>query len=139
MFQWLFIAALAVIVVLGWILMKRFAFDRLQHFADQRKASSRLVTRGEFIDGKRHLPVSLALTDASVFYENADMQASLDLEWIHEVEYENELLTGQAVVHGKVLRLRSSSQVFEFVVPNEAVRDWETMLPPHRQEAALAH
>ena len=135
MVAWLF-AGIVVVAVLAWFLAGRFASDRLQHFTDQRKGSSRLVSRGEFIDGKRHLPVALALTDSSVFYENGDMQGSLDLEWVHEVEYENELLTGQAVIHGKVLRLRSSSQVFEFVTPTEKVRDWETMLPAHREAVA---
>jgi hypothetical protein len=123
-------------VFLGWVLWKHLASDRLQSFSDKRKGTSQLVSRGEFVDGSRHLPVALALTDAAFYYENSDMQASLDREWIQEVEYENELSTGQTVTQGVVLRLRSASQAFEFVLPPDAVRQWKTLLPPHRIHAS---
>jgi hypothetical protein len=120
------------LAVLVWILAKRLASDRLQLFSERRRGSSRLVSRGEFVDGSRHLPVALALTDVEFYYENSDMQAFLERQWIHEVEYENELSTGQSVGDGTVLRLRCFSQTLEFVLPRDVVRQWQTFLPPHR-------
>jgi hypothetical protein len=128
----------AVIVFLGWMLWNRLASDRLQLFNDQRRASSQLVSRGEFVDGNRHMPVALALTDGVFFYENADMQASLERQWIHEVEYDDELATGGAVGAATVLRLRCFSQTFEFVLPSGTVPEWKSFLPPHRMSEAAS-
>jgi hypothetical protein len=130
--------AVTVLALLAAMLWKRLASDRLQLFNDQRRGSSQLVSRGEFVDGSRHLPVALALTDASFFYENADMQASLERQWIHEVEYDDELATGGAVGDATVLRLRCFSQTFEFVLPAGSVSQWKSFLPPHRMPAAAA-
>jgi hypothetical protein len=130
--------AVTVLALLAAMLWKRLASDRLQLFNDQRRGSSQLVSRGEFVDGSRHLPVALALTDASFFYENADMQASLERQWIHEVEYDDELATGGAVGNATVLRLRCFSQTFEFVLPSGSVPQWKLFLPPHRMSAAAA-
>jgi hypothetical protein len=129
---WFVVIAVPVIGFLAWMLWKRFASDRLQLFNDRRRGTSRLVSRGEFVDGSRHMPVALALTDQAFYYENSDMQASLERQWIHEVEYDDELATGQATGSGTVLRLRCFSQTFEFVLPADVVRQWESFLPPHR-------
>ena len=118
-----------VVAFLGWNLYRRFGVDRLAAFSDRRRGESRMVGRGEFVDGNRHLEVALAATDSTLFYENPDMQASLDLQWISEIEYDTELATGSAVDGGRVLRLRSHSQTFEFVVPNESVARWQLALP----------
>jgi hypothetical protein len=126
----LIIAAVVVLAFLGWNLYRRFGADRLAVFTEKRRTSSRMVSRGEFVDGNRHLEVALALTQSTFFYENSDMQASLDLDWVREIEYDNELMTGAAVQNGKVLRLRSNSQTFEFVLPNDVVPRWHMMLPP---------
>src|ERR1700682_1932127 len=104
--MFLVLVVVPLVAFLGWMLWKRLATDRLQLFNDQRRGSSRLVSRGEFVDGSRHMPVALALTDGAFFYENGDMQASLERQWIHEVEYDNELATGGAVGEATVLRLR---------------------------------
>jgi hypothetical protein len=134
----LLVLVAAVITLLGWMLWKRLASDRLQLFNDQRRGSSQLVSRGEFVDGNRHMPVALALTDGAFFYENADMQASLERQWIHEVEYDDELATGGAVGEATVLRLRCFSQTFEFVLPSGSVPQWKSLLPPHRMSEAAA-
>ena len=98
-----------------------------------------MVSRGEFVDGNRHLAVALAVTDSTFFYENSDMQASLDLQWVREIEYDTELATGTAVAGGKALRLRCYSQTFEFVLPNDVVARWHMMMPPRRAaEPAVA-
>jgi hypothetical protein len=128
----LLVIVVPVIAVLAWMLWKRFASDRLQIFSDRRRGSSQLVSRGEFVDGSLHLPVALALTDQAFYYENSDMQASLERQWIQEVEYDDELSTGQSVGDNTVLRLRCFSQTFEFVLPADTVRQWRSFLPPHR-------
>src|SRR6266850_988743 len=134
----LFLISVPLIAFLGWMLWRRLASDRLQLFNDQRRGSSQLVSRGEFVDGSRHLPVALALTDGEFFYENADMQASLERQWIHEIEYDDELATGGAVGDATVLRLRCFSQTFEFVLPSGSVPQWKSLLPPHRMSAAAS-
>ena len=130
MFLWISLAALLVIGILGWNLYRRFATDRIEALSEKRRATSRMVGRGEFVDGNRHLDVALALTQSTFFYENSDMQASLDLEWVREVEYDSELATGHAIEHGQVLRLRCDRQTFEFVLPSDTVDRWHTALPP---------
>jgi hypothetical protein len=138
MMTYLSIAALVVVAILGWNLVRRFGVDRIAQFNDKRRATSRMVSPGEFVDGNRHLAVALAVNESTFFYENSDLQASLDLQWVREIEYDTELGTGVAVEGGKVLRLRTSSQTFEFVLPNDVVARWHMMLPPRRAiEAAV--
>jgi hypothetical protein len=127
--------AAVVVVALGWNLYRRFATGRISKFNDRRRESSRLVSHATFVDGNRHLPVALAVTQSTFFYENSDMEASLDLDRVREVEYDNELATGLAVASGKVLRLRSDSQTFEFVLPADAVAPWQSMLPARSERA----
>ena len=134
----LLVIVVPVIAVLAWMLWKRFASDRLQIFSDRRRGSSQLVSRGEFVDGSLHLPVALALTDQAFYYENSDMQASLERQWIQEVEYDDELSTGQSVGDNTVLRLRCFSQTFEFVLPAPSVPQWKSFLPPHRMSEATS-
>ena len=132
MLAWLTVLAVVIVAFLGWNLYRRFGADRIAAFNEKRRATSRLVSRGEFVDGNRHVDVALAVTQSTFFYENSDMQASIDLQWVREIEYDTELATGLAVVNGKVLRLRSHSQTFEFVVPEDVVARWHMMMPPRR-------
>lgn len=136
MMVWVTIAAVVAVALLGWNLYRRFATDRIAVFNERRRAASKIVSRGEFVDGNRHLDVALALTQSTLFYENSDMEASIDLDWVREVEYDTELATGLAVAAGKVLRLRSHSQTFEFVLPQEQVTRWHMLLPPRRVKVA---
>jgi hypothetical protein len=129
MFTLITVVAAVFAVILGWNLYRRFGSDRIQEINDKRRATSRLVGRGDFVDGNRHLPVALAITQSTLFYENHDMQASIDLQWIREVEYATDLATGSRMTSGKVMRLRSQSQTFEFVLPDDMVARWHTMLP----------
>jgi hypothetical protein len=132
MLGWLSIAAVVVVVFLGWSLYRRFGADRIAEFTERRRTTSRMVSRGEFVDGSRHLAVALAVTQSTFFYENRDMQASIDLQWIREIEYDTELATGAVITGGRVLRMRSQSQTFEFVLPQDLVARWYMMLPPRR-------
>ena len=102
---WVLIA-LAIIGAIVWMLRKRSIADGVSVYTDRRRDSSRVVSLAEFIDGSRHMPVSLALTDLSFYYENSDMQASLERQWIHEVEYDDELTTGQPIGDDDVSRDR---------------------------------
>jgi len=126
------LVAVVAVAFLSWSLYRRFGADQIGEFNENRRSSSRMVGRGEFVDGNRHLAVALAVTQSTFFYENRDMQASLDLQWVREIEYDTELATGSAVAGGKILRMRSDSQTFEFVLPNDTVPRWHLMLPPRR-------
>lgn len=129
---WILIAAAIVVGVLSWTLIRRFTSDHLQKLNDERRATSRLVSRGEFVDGSRHMEVALALTDSAFYYENSEVHASLDLEWVEEVDYDSELATGRSITNGEVLRLRCHRQVFEFILANDVVPAWKAVLPARR-------
>lgn len=130
--MWISLSAVALVAVLAlaWFLRGRLFSDGIDGILESRRATSRLVGRGEYVDGSRHLPVALALTPTTFFYESRDIHASVDLEWIREVEYASALATGSHMPAGKVLRLRSQSQSFEFVLPEENVHRWRLLLPP---------
>ncbi len=136
MLVWLSVAATGVVAFLCWSLYRHDAASRIEALTDKRRPTSRMVGGGEFVDGSRHLKVALALTNTDFFYENGDMQASLDLRWVREIEYDTRLATGQAIEGGKVLRMRCFSQVFEFVVPNDDLVRWHMMLPPRGRDAS---
>lgn len=129
---WMSFAAVAVVLILGWNLYRRFGADRIALLNEKRRATSRIVGTGEFFDGNRRIEVALALTSETFYYENADMEASIDLQWVHEIEYDTGLATGAAIPDGKVLRLRCHSQTFEFVLPDDVVARWHMLLPPRR-------
>lgn len=137
MMPWLSFGALLVVAFLGWSLVRRFGVDRIAAFNEKRRPGSRMIGRGELIDGNRHAEVALALTPSTFFYENADTQGSIDLQWVREIEYDTELATGTTPANGKVLRLRSNSQTFEFVLPTDTVARWHMMMPPRRALEAI--
>lgn len=134
MLLWISVVALGVVAGLCWTLYRHLGSSRLEALTDKRRSTSRMVGRGEFVDGSRHLQVAMALTGTDLFYENGDMAASLDLRWVREIEYDTRLATGHAVEGGKVLRIRCFSQVFEFVLADAEVPRWHMMLPPRRRE-----
>lgn len=132
MLFWLSVIALGVVGALAAYLYRQGGPSRIDAIARQRGPTSRLVTSGEFVDGSRHLKVALALTDTVLFYEDSDVQAYLDLQWITEIDYDTRLATGHAIEHGKVLRIRCNSQLFEFILPDDVVPAWQAMLPSRR-------
>ncbi len=132
----LYAAVAIILVLLARSLYKRLASDSIVAFTDKRRPTSLLVSRGELVDGNRHLNVALSLTESMLIYENPDFEGSLDRTTIHEVEYENELATGQPVYDGKVMRLRCFSKTFEFVIPANEMRQWESVMPAHRMGAS---
>jgi len=125
-------AGVVVVAVLGWNLVRRFGSDRIGALMEKRRATSRFVGRGELVDGNRHFAVALAVTQSTLFYENPKMQASVDLQWVREIEYDSVLATGAAPPAGKVLRLRLDSRVLEFVIAADVMPRWHLMLPQRR-------
>ena len=94
MMMLLSLAAGIAVALLGWNLVRRFGADRIEALMEKRRGTSRFVSRAELVDGNRHLGVALAVTQSTLFYENAAMKASIDLQWIREIEYDTELATG---------------------------------------------
>jgi hypothetical protein len=136
--NWMLFIELPLLALLVWLFAKVRAAGLLTGLIDGRRASSRIVGRGELVDGNRHIPVALALSDSTFFYENDDMKASLGLKYIQEIEYETESSTGAMAQGGKFLRFRCLSQMFEFLILGDEVARWEAILPAHRQAEAQA-
>jgi hypothetical protein len=123
------VALVALIVLFLRVRMK----DLVDEYVKSRAGSSRVCSRASYVEGGERIPVALALTDDTIYYENPDLQASLDLDRMEEVEYDDETATGQHVI-GRTLRLRSHGHTFEFVLDMETARKWQTALPPHRMD-----
>ncbi|HSN68414.1 MAG TPA: hypothetical protein VLV48_04160 [Thermoanaerobaculia bacterium] len=128
------IVGVAALAVLVWFLYRKFSQDKIQEFIDKRKSSSRVALPAQFVEANQRIPVALAVTNESIFYENADLEARLDLQQIDEVEYANDLFTGQEVADGRVLRLRSHGHAYEFIVDKVSVGRIESILPPHHAD-----
>lgn len=134
----LVVVGIPAIAVLGWLFFKERTSDQLHRLNAGRRSSSSVVGRGDYMDGNRRIPVALALNGSTFYYENADLQGYLERRWIHEVNYQDQLSTGQAIGDGKVLRLRCFSQNFEFVLDRVNTANWKAALPPHQVETERA-
>ena len=124
------IVGVIVLAVLVVVFLKVRQRDLLGAIMEKRRASSKLVSRADYVEGAETIPVALALTDGTFYYENPDMESSLDLDRIDEIEYSDELMTGKN--HGedcRVLRLRSHGTAFEFLVERAESKKWESALP----------
>jgi hypothetical protein len=126
-----------VLAALVYLFLRVRMKDLLDEYIKRRTATSRVCTRADFVEGLDRIPVALALTDDAIYYENPDLQASLELRQIDEVEYDDETATGQSV-EGKALRLRAHGHTFEFVMDANTARLWQTALPPHRLDEGPA-
>ena len=130
-----FVGAGVLVAILVRGLARSRATRRIGAFSDRRRDGSLLVSRGELIDGNRHLDVALAVTDTMFIFESTETEGTLDRNTIDEVDYTDELATGRVVPGGNVLRLRCSSTTFEFLIPPELLRQWQAVLPPQRMVA----
>ncbi|HSP14794.1 MAG TPA: hypothetical protein VLV78_08580 [Thermoanaerobaculia bacterium] len=128
----------AIVALLVFSIVKVFAADRFDALAARLRQSSRLVSRGELVDGSRHHDVLLALTDSTFIYESSDGQSCFDRQWIQEVAYGDRLSTGTSVGGAKVLRLRCFSRTLEFVLSQQVFREWELVLPAQTAMTARA-
>jgi len=131
------VVGVVVLAVLIWLFVRTRSQDMLAAMIEKRRASSRVVSRAEYVEGLHHIPVALALTNENLYYENADLQAEFELARIDDVEYGDELATGHNLAAGtRALRLRSHGTTFEFVMPRAETAKLESILPPHTGHAA---
>ena len=122
------VIGLVVLAALAFILIRLRSKDHLDEMIAKRSASVVLISRANYVEGLERIPVALSLGADSIFYENPDLEAKLELRQIEEVEYDDETATGQSV-QGKALRLRSHGHTFEFVVDTATAQKWQAMLP----------
>ena len=121
------------VVVLVAVYMKMRQRDHLDVMIKKREPSSRLVSRAEYAEGMESIPVALALTADTFYYENPDLEASFELSRVDEIEYDDELATGKTVDDDcRVLRLRCHGAAFEFILTKEDAAKWAAALPPRR-------
>jgi hypothetical protein len=128
-----------VLAALLWFFFRTRRNDRLGEMVEKRRSGSKLVARADYVEGLERMPVAIALTSDTFFYENADLQASFELARIDEVEYDNELATGRNVdADSRVLRLRSHGATFEFIMPTAEASKWQGTLTPRRLDQSTA-
>ena len=125
------IVGLVVLAALAFLFVRLRTKDHFEEMMVKRRASSRLVNRATFVEGIQNIPVLLSLGSDSIVYENPDLEATLELRNVEEVEYDDETATGHSV-EGKALRLRSHGHTFEFVVDSQTAQQWQAALPPRR-------
>lgn len=131
--------AAAVIIGLAWWYRRMRSDDTFAGIMLRHRANARISSRADLIDGANRVPVALTLEPQRIFYENADLQADLDISGIEEVEYGSDLMTGKTS-GGSVLRLRAHGRAIEFVLEGVAAREWERFLPAHRMgESGTVH
>jgi hypothetical protein len=131
------IVGVVVLAILIWFYFRLRSKDHVDEVLARHKASARVCSRACLVEGMEQIPVALALTADAIYYENRDLQASIDLSVIEEVEYDDETATGHTIA-GKVLRLRAHNHVFEFTLDVASAKQWEAALPARRVESAKA-
>lgn len=127
------LVALVVVAGLLWFYLRARSRDLVTDIMDKRRAGSKLVSAADYVEGMERIPVALALTNDTFYYENPDLQASFELARVDEIEYDTELAVGRSVDEGyRALRLRSHGATFEFVLPGAEAKKWESTLPARR-------
>jgi hypothetical protein len=124
------VAGVVVAAVLTVIYLRLRQKDIIGALLEKRRASAKLVSRADFVEGAEKIPVALALTGDTFYYENLDIEASFELSRIDEVEYDDELITGRTINDScRVMRLRSHGAAFEFVMEKADCAKWTAALP----------
>jgi hypothetical protein len=131
------VIGVVVLAILIWIYFRLRSRDHVEQLLAKHRAASRVCSRACLLEGMEQIPVALALTAESINYENSDLQASIDLSVIEEVEYDDETATGHTIA-GRVLRLRAHNHVFEFILDLPSAKQWEAALPARRLDRAKA-
>lgn len=125
------VISIVVIAAIVWLVGRQRAKGKIDSFIQKRKGGAILSHRATFMEGREKLPVALTLTSETVYYENADFEARLDLSQVDEVEYDTETATGLSQEGHRVVRFRSHGHTFEFIVPQAEVKNWEEHLSAH--------
>jgi len=131
------VVGVVVLVVLIWFFIRLRGKDRVEEVLAKHRGTARVCSRACLLEGMEQIPVALVLTAEAIYYENSDLQASIELPLIEEVEYDDETATGHTVA-GKVMRLRAHNHVFEFTLDLPTARQWEAALPARRIDRAKA-
>jgi hypothetical protein len=121
------ILGFAIIAALVWGLSRARSRGNFDEFIRGHKTTAQISSMAELIDSGNHVEVALTLDRTQIFYENAHLQARLDIARLDEVEYDSEQGTGK-----NILRLRAHNQSFEFILDPAIARQWTALLPPHR-------
>ena len=133
MVEILVLAGIAALVVLIAVFLKMRQRDHLDEILKKRQGAAKLSSKAEYVEGMERIPVALALTVDTFYYENPDLEASFDLARIDEIEYDDELATGKNVpANCRVLRLRSHGAAFEFLLEKAEAAKWAAALPARR-------
>jgi hypothetical protein len=131
------IVGVVVLAILIWVYFRLRGKDRVEEILTRHRGTARVCSRACLVEGMEQIAVALVLAADAIYYENADLQASIELPMIEEVEYDDETATGHSVA-GRVLRLRAHNHVFEFTLDMATARQWEAALPPRRFDQARA-
>ena len=131
------IVGVVVLAILIWVYFRLRGKDRVEEILTKHRGTARVCSRACLVEGMEQIAVALVLTADAIYYENADLQASIELPMIEEVEYDDETATGHSVA-GRVLRLRAHNHVFEFTLDMATAKQWEAALPPRRLDQARA-
>lgn len=129
-------AVVAAVVLLRWF-VRLWLGDPTGSGMLRMATASPLSSPAKLIDGVHDIPVALSLHGGRVRYENAELDASIDVHDIDEIEYGSDLMTG-GIAAGALLRLRSHGRAFEFVLDVTAAERWSRRLPPHGLERAAS-
>ena len=135
--EYVTLAGLVVLAVLLWVYSRMRSKDRIDEILAKHRGSASVCSRANLVEGMEMIPVALALKNDAIYYENTDIQASIELALIEEVEYDDETATGHTMP-GKVLRIRAHNHVFEFALDLPTARQWEAAFPPRRIDRARA-
>ena len=124
------VVGVVVLAVLIVVFTKVRQKDLIGAFMEKRRASAKLVSRADYVEGAEKIPVAIALTNDTFYYENPDLEASFDLNRVDEIEYSDELVTGANHNEStRVLRLRSHGAAFEFLLEQPEAKKWMDALP----------
>ncbi len=128
------VAGIVVAAALVVLLLRFRMQDKLQAIEARRRGEAKVVTRGHFVEGLERMPIVISLVGDNFCYDNADLEACLELRYVEEIEYDDETATGHSVTPGKALRLRSHGHAFEFILDHASAAKWESVLPTRRHD-----
>lgn len=135
----MFVLAAASVAGLVWWYRRLRSNDEMTEIMSHDDASTMVSSRAQLINGGHQIPVALTLDAARISYRNGQMDASIDIQQIDEVEYGSDLMTG-GIANGAVLRVRAHGRAIEFVLDNASAERWSQHLPPHRMdESGVVH
>lgn len=136
---WIVLVAIVGVIGLVWWYRRWREDAGFKAVLAERRKTATICSRAQLIDGANHIPVALTLEQQQISYQNSDLDATIDVNQIDEVEYSSDLVTG-GKADGSVLRLRAHGRAIEFVLDQKSAEEWSQHLPPHRMnEAGVVH